>query len=101
MDPRIVAENMRDITLSRAERADAAQAYLDWIDRGGFVTLPRGLSLGGNTAARFYVRNECVETLRALNGPARNGWDRCGCGSKYWTDDDTCVDCGAPLREAE
>lgn len=36
---------------------------------------------------------------RRGNKIAREGVDRCACGSKYWMDD-RCIDCDAPVTEA-
>ncbi len=33
------------------------------------------------------------------NQTAREGWDRCACGCKYWQNDE-CIDCGASVEQA-
>ena len=46
----------------------------------------------------------CFESVEGLhrdsNEVARNGVDRCWCGSKYW-ERDRCVDCGTRVESKE
>lgn len=63
MDPNETLKIMRDESLPLEERQEAATNLLNWIGSGGFLPMT-GYGLGGNTATKFMLQEECRKVQR-------------------------------------
>jgi len=69
MDPNACLAVMRDEAADPADRYTAASGLLNWINNGGFLPIT-GYGLGGNTATKLMLQEECRKVLRATTKAA-------------------------------
>jgi len=81
---------------------DSAEAFLQWVQKAfPFASDIRALTPEFLAAVyEKWHQAEVVMPHEPGNTIAREGYDRCDCGCKYW-EQDKCIDCGFHLLSVE